>query len=336
MGTPHTQLAGLSAGPGDASDGRRHRVAVVIPCFNEESTVAEVVRQFKAELPTAEVYVFDNNSTDATVARAREACANVFFERRQGKGFVVQSMFRRVDADVYVMVDGDGTYPAQAVHDLVSPVLRGEADMVVGSRLHATSSSHFRFLNRVGNRIFLGLLNAIFGVTFTDLLSGYRAFSRRLVRGLPLTGGGFEIETELTVKALQRGFVITEVVVDLGPRPQGSLSKIRVLHDGALILTTLLSLARDYKPLTFFGCVGLALVAASLVPGVTCLRGYLESGDVAHPIQALVALALAVTGVMVGLLGLVLHTVARRFQELDASVQAFADEVRSGRDGGQA
>lgn len=312
------------------------RVAVIIPCLNEETTVGEVVRQFRAALPSAEVYVFDNNSTDATVARAREAGATVCFEHRQGKGFVVQSMFRRVDADVYLMVDGDGTYPVEAAHGLLAPVLRGEADMVVGSRLHAASASQFRLLNRAGNRVFLWILNFIFGVKLTDLLSGYRAFSRRLVRGLPLIGGGFEIETELTVKALQRRFVVTEVAVDLSPRPRGSHSKIRVLSDGFLILSTMLSLFRDYKPLTFFGGLGLLLIMAALAPAGVAAHGYLESGAVGHPVAAFVAGGLFLTGVLIGLVGLILHTVARRFQELDASLQAFADELRSRRDGGRA
>jgi len=326
--------AGRKTPPAGGTPGSGARIAVVIPCFNEEPTVAAVVRQFRAALPGAEVYVFDNNSTDATVARAREAGANVFFERRQGKGFVVQSMFRRVDADVYVMVDGDGTYPVEAVHDLLEPVLRGEADMVVGSRLHATSTSHFRLPNRIGNRLFLGLLNFIFGVKLTDLLSGYRAFSRRLVRGLPLTGGGFEIETELTMKALQRSFVISEVAVDLSRRPAGSHSKIRVLSDGVLILSTMLSLARDYKPLTFFGGAGLLVVAAGLVPGLAAARDFLAGGSVTEPVSALLAAVLVITGVLIGLVGLVLHTVARRFQELDSSLQSYADEARTRRDGG--
>jgi glycosyltransferase involved in cell wall biosynthesis len=180
-------------------------VAVLIPCYNEEQTIGEVIRQFRGALPEAEICVFDNNSSDGTAEAARRSGANVFLERRRGKGYVVQSMFRKIQADIYVIVDGDGTYPAQAVTRLMEPVLRQEADMVIGSRLATSANSHFRWLNRVGNRFFLVLLHFIFGVRLTDLLSGYRCFSRRLVRGLPLFGGGFETEAEMSRLSLDAG-----------------------------------------------------------------------------------------------------------------------------------
>ena len=210
--------------------------------------------------------MFDNNSKDQTAAEAARAGATVVRERRQGKGYVVQSMFREVDADVYVMVDGDGTYSAASVHDLIRPILTGEADMVVGSRLHAGSRSDFRPLNRLGNRLFLVLMNAIFREQLTDLLSGFRAFSRRVVKGLPLSGGGFEVETELTIKALHRGYRIVEVPIGLTARPAGSHSKIRHFRDGIVIINTIFALFRDYKPLTFFGSAGLVLTRLRLRP----------------------------------------------------------------------
>src|SRR5262245_13556385 len=193
----------------------RMKIAVLIPCFNEEATVAQVVRDFRAALPQAEIVVFDNNSTDRTADRAREAGAIVHFERRQGKGFVVLRMFHSIEADVYVMVDGDSTYPAHAVRRLIEPIVNERADMVVGSRLHAGSHSEFRLLNRLGNYFFASLFRLIFRSKLTDILSGYRAFNRRFIEDIPLFGGGFEIEAELTVKALQRGFRIEEVPVDL-------------------------------------------------------------------------------------------------------------------------
>src|SRR5215210_8235014 len=248
-------------------------VAVLVPCYNEEPTVARVVERFQAELPHARVYVFDNNSTDRTAEEARGAGAEVFNERRQGKGYVVQSMFRQVDADFYVMVDGDDTYPPEAVHALLAPVVAGEADMSVGSHLHADSRSQFKRRNRLGNRLVRSTLNFIFGVRLTDILSGYRAFSRELVKGLPLFGGGFEIETELTIKAVGRGFRLVEVPVDLVPRPDGSHSKIRFMRDGFLILNTTLALFRDYKPLTFFGATGLFLALVALAPGALAAFG---------------------------------------------------------------
>src|SRR5438270_7966681 len=222
------------------------RVAVLVPCYNEERTVGQVVRQFRAQLPDAAIYVFDNNSSDRTADCAGAAGAIVVHERRRGKGYVTRAMFRQVDADAYVMVDGDGTYPAAAVHRLLAPVLSGEADMVVGSRLHSDSHSEFKQLNAVGNRLVLRVLNLVFRVRLSDILSGYRAFNRCFVKRLPLFGGGFEIETELTIKAIARGYRIVEVPIDLAHRPSGSHSKIRIWRDGVVILNTILSLLRDY------------------------------------------------------------------------------------------
>ena len=305
------------------------RVAVLIPCYNEEVTIAGVVRKFREQLPTADIYVFDNNSADRTAAEAARVGAIVVREQRQGKGYVVRSMFRKVDADVYVLVDGDDTYPAHAVANLVAPILGGEADMVIGSRLHQGSSSQFRSVNRLGNKLFLWLLFLTFGVRITDLLSGYRAFSRRFVRGIPLFGGGFETEAEMTIKALQRGFTVVEVPIDLVPRPPGSHSKIRLVQDGLLILTMILTLLRDYKPLTFFGSLGLGLVFAGLVPGAFAVMDQLRTGALSRPGAALLALALMLGGLAMGLLGLILHTIARRFQELDLQLQTLADELHA-------
>lgn len=306
------------------------RIAVLIPCYNEAMTIATVVRKFREHAPSAAVYVFDNNSSDDTVAEATRAGAVVIREQRQGKGYVVQSMFRKVDADVYVLVDGDDTYPAHAVDTLIDGVVSGQADMVIGSRLHRGSASQFRFVNRLGNQLFLWLLLLTFGVRITDLLSGYRAFNRRFVRGIPLFGGGFETEAEMTIKALQRGFTIAEVPIDLVPRPPGSHSKIRLIQDGWLILAMILTLLRDYKPLTFFGSLGLALVLAALVPGAVAVIDPLRTGMLSRPGAALLAMALLFGGLAFGLLGLILHTIARRFQEMDLQLQTLADELRSG------
>ena len=250
----------------------RMKIAVLIPCFNEEATVAQVVREFRAALPEADIIVFDNNSTDKTVQRAMEPGASVRFERRQGKGFVVLQMFQTVDADIYVMVDGDSTYPSHAIRRLIEPILNERADMVVGSRLHAAANSEFRPVNRLGNLFFASLFQLIFKCRLTDILSGYRAFNRRFVEDMPLFGGGFEIEAELTVKALQNGFRIEEVPVNLVPRPVHSQSKIRIFHDGFVILSTILALVRDYKPLTVFGGIGLLFIVAGATPGTMVLR----------------------------------------------------------------
>ena len=199
--------------------------------------------------------------------------------------------------------------------------------MVIGSRLHQSARSDFRPLNRFGNHVFLALLNSIFGVRLTDLLSGYRAFSRRLVRGVPLFGGGFETEAELTIKALQRGFVIAEEPIDLGERPAGSHSKIRIVRDGVLILLTMLQLIRDYRSLSFFGCLGVVLFALALIPAGWVFAEFSETGMVHRLPSAVLATGLALAGALAVTVGLVLHTIARHFRELDARLLAVTDDL---------
>ena len=305
----------------------RLTIAMLIPCYNEELTIADVVQQFRAELPSADIYVFDNNSSDRTVEKAREAGALVSYERRQGKGYVVQAMFREVDADVYIMVDGDGTYPAAEVHKLIEPILRGQADMTVGSRLHGESDSQFKSLNRFGNRVFLSVLNTTFKVKITDMLSGYRAFNRRFVKSIPLFGGGFETETELTIKALERGYRIVEVPVNLTNRPEGSFSKIRIGQDGARILNMLLALFRDYKPLTFFGAVGLFLIFLGFIPGVIVIVEFFETRLVPRLPSAVLAVGLVLSGMLSITIGLILHTIVRRSQESEFQLRTLTEEL---------
>ena len=305
------------------------KIAVIIPCHNEELTIVDVVTAFRSELPTADIYVFDNNSTDRTSEFALQAGATVLQETRQGKGFVVQTMFRAVEADVYVMVDGDATYPASEVHRLLEPIVSDKADMAVGSRLHHGTKSEFRSLNRWGNRLVLNLLNSIFGVQLTDILSGYRAFNRKFVKEVPLFGGGFEIETELTIKAIARGWRIVEIPTTLTSRPEGSHSKIKFFRDGAIILNTVLALFRDYKPLTFFGSVGLLLVLIALVPETIIAVHSLRNGFVTNTLWAVFSVGLSLTGVLLIAVGLILHTIVRRFQELEHTMQVRHDDFRS-------
>ncbi len=288
------------------------RIAVLIPALNEEQTIGEVVQSFRAACPEARIIVFDNASTDATTERARAAGAEVRYEARRGKGNVVQSMFRSVDADVYVMVDGDATYPADKIRELMQPVIDGVADMVIGSRLLRASDSQFKRLNRAGNIFYATLLRRLFGVRITDLLSGYRAFSRRLVRTLPLVGGGFETEAEMTIKAVHRGFRVVEVPVSLVPRPAGSSSKIRIVQDGVLILNAIVALFRDYKPLTFFGVTALILGVAAIVALIFHFPA--------------TAGTLALFAGLTGVTGVILHTVTRHFQELETHLHRLLDD----------
>jgi len=304
-------------------------IAILIPCYNEEQTIAEVIAGFRLELPNAAIFVFDNNSTDRTAEIAAAAGVTVLRESRQGKGFVVQSMFRRVDADVFVMVDGDGTYAAAAVHQLIDPILSDDADMVVGSRLHRATRSDFKPLNRWGNRLILAILNSFFGVRLTDILSGYRAFNRKFVKSLPLFGGGFEIEAELTIKAIARGFRILEVPAPLTARPEGSHSKIRLFRDGFIILNTILALFRDYKPLTFFGIPGLLLLLVGLIPGIAIAVELLQGRVVGQPLLVVPTAGLVLCGLLLLAVGLVLHSIARRSQELEYQLEVMAEEIRS-------
>jgi Glycosyl transferase family 2 len=323
-------MSNTIANESEWSDESATVIAILIPCHNEELTIAEVVADFRKELPAAQIFVFDNNSTDRTIERASAAGAAVLRESRQGKGFVVQSMFRRIEADVYVMVDGDGTYPAGEVHRLIDPIIANEADMVVGSRLHSATRSEFRQLNRWANRLVLAILNSIFGVRLTDILSGYRAFSRNFVKGLPLFGGGFEIETELTIKAVARGMRIVEIPTTLTARPEGSHSKIKFLRDGFLILNTILALFRDYKPLTFFGSAGVVLILIALVAGILTATGIVNWGVLPRLPLELFAAGLLVCGLLSITVGLILHSIARRSQEFEYQLQMLMGELRAG------
>jgi glycosyltransferase involved in cell wall biosynthesis len=310
----------------------RHRVAVLIPCYNEELTVRQVVEDCRAALPEADIYVFDNNSKDKTAEIAKAAGAIVRFEKRQGKGFVLQRMFREIDADVYVMIDGDSTYPANEAQKLIEPVINDGADMVIGSRMMSASNSEFKRLNRFGNQLFLRTINSIFKVELTDILSGYRAFSRKFVKNIMLFAGGFDTETEMTIKALARGYQIVEIPVDLTNRPDGSSSKIRVVRDGTLILKMIFSLFRDYKPLTFFGGIGLAMMVVGLVLGAFVVYEFFETGLVLRFPTAILATGLELAGMLSVTVGLILHTIARRSLEIEHQVQALYDEMEKRRD----
>lgn len=241
------------------------KIAVLIPCLNEEMTIAKVVAEFREQLPEADIYVYDNNSNDNTIEEAYKTGAIVRKEARQGKGNVIRSMFEHVDAEIYVLVDGDGTYPADKVHELIDPIISQAADMVSGSRLHDKSESVFRRLNLFGNKFFLVILNLMFNVKMTDLLSGYRTLNRRLVKSLPLFGKGFEIETEITLKALLNNFKILEIPINLSERPIGSSSKINIPRDGLRIIGTFFSVFKNYRPFMFHSLLGGVTIFTGLI-----------------------------------------------------------------------
>ncbi|WP_447980684.1 glycosyltransferase family 2 protein [Candidatus Nitrospira bockiana] len=292
-------------------------IAVVIPCYNEEKTVGAVVAGFKAALPDAHIYVIDNNSTDWTVQEALGAGAHVIQERRQGKGNVVRSIIRRIEADGYVMVDGDLTYPAEAAPAMLKPVLSGDADMVVGDRMSNSSydSTNTRRLHGFGNRLVCFLVNHLFGTGLHDIMSGYRVMSHSFLTSLPVLSEGFEIETEMTLHALDKRFRILEVPIDYRNRPEGSVSKLRTFTDGLLVLRTIASLFKNYKPLEFF--CGLSLIAflAGLAIGIPPVMEFLELGLVYKVPSAVLAASLMVLSMLFMCCGLILDTVVRHQRE---------------------
>lgn len=292
-------------------------IAILIPCLNEEKTIAKVVSDFKTELPNAKIYVFDNNSSDRSAQFARQAGAEVVSETRKGKGMVVQAMFQKIEADIYVMVDGDDTYPASKIHLLIEPILYGRADMTIGSRIMKGSKSKFRLLNLLGNKMFQGILNIFFSTRLTDILSGYRAMNRRLIKNLPLFESGFEIEAELTIKALERRFVLQEIPVDLKPRQFGSHSKIKIVEDGIKILGTIFALFRDYKPLTFFGLISILCILLSPIPGIRFIQVLGMTNLGLGIFYGLLSLGLILAGLLFLSIGLILHTINRRFREME-------------------
>jgi glycosyltransferase involved in cell wall biosynthesis len=286
------------------------RVAIIVPCYNEALTIAALVRDFRACMPHAQIYVFDNNSTDATARVAREAGAIVRRVALQGKGSVVRRMFADVEADAYVMIDGDGTYDVAAAPQLIDRLLREELDMVVGSRV-STEQDAYRFGHRAGNTLLTGFLSAIFGRTFSDILSGYRVFSRRYVKSFAAHSSGFEIETELTVHALELHMPVAEMETVYGARPEGSVSKLNTYRDGIRILLTILRLFKSEKPLAFFS-IGFALFAlASVELAVPLFTTYLETGLVPRLPTAVLCTALMLFGVVLLACGIILDAVTR-------------------------
>jgi glycosyltransferase involved in cell wall biosynthesis len=292
-----------------ASEDRYSCVAVLIPCYNEEATVTQVVADFRNALPGAAVYVFDNNSTDRTADLAREAGAVVVRSPRQGKGHVVQHMFEHVDAETYIMIDGDGTYPAAEAQRLVEMQRSTGCDMLVGTRLSAHGDGSFRPLHYLGNRMISGVISKVFNVRVTDVLSGYRVFSRDFVKLLPLVSPGFEIETELTLQAVAKKFIIRETEIKYGERPAHSPSKLSTFKDGWKILRTIVLILKDYKPLTFFGSVAILFAILSLAAGAMPILDFIRLRAVPHFPLAILAASLSVISAIAASIGLVLHTI---------------------------
>src|SRR5947209_9494047 len=291
------------------------RIAVLVPCFNEEAAVATVVADFRKALPSAEIFVYDNNSTDRTIAVARAAGAQVRSERRQGKGHVVRRMFADIDADIYVLVDGDATYDAASAPRMIDALLSEHLDMVVGLRVDQAAAAYRRG-HRTGNRMLTSFLSSVFGQAFKDILSGYRVFSRRFVKSFPVLSDGFEIETELSVHALELALPVAEVATPYFARPEGSFSKLNTWRDGFRILGTILRLYRSEKPLRFFTAIGVFLMLVSIGLAIPIVVTYLEDGVVPRLPTAVLSTGLMIIAMLSISSGLVLDTVTRGRREM--------------------
>ena len=289
------------------------RIAVLIPCYNEEKTIAKVVEDFKKELPKAEIYVYDNNSKDRTAEIASRHGAIVQKEFRQGKGNVVRSMFRSIDADVYVMVDGDDTYPAEFVHSLMQPILDGQADMVIGDR-HSNgtyASENKRPFHNFGNHLVKDLINRMFNADLRDIMTGYRAFNRYFVKSMPIMSEGFEIETEMSLHALDKRFLLKEIPISYRDRPAGSVSKLNTVEDGIKVLRTIFLIFKDYKPLEFFSVIALLGFVMGLAAGLPVVAEYVETRYVAKVPSAILAVGFMVISMLALTCGLILHSIVK-------------------------
>src|SRR3984893_9046029 len=291
------------------------RIAVLVPCFNEEAAVATVIADFRKALPLAEIFVYDNNSTDRTSAVALEAGAQVRREGRQGKGHVVRRMFADVDADVYVLVDGDATYDAASAPRMIEMLLTDHLDMVVGFRVDQAAAAYRRG-HRTGNWLLTSFLSSVFGQVFKDILSGYRVFSRRFVKSFPVLSDGFEIETELSVHALELALPVAEIETPYYARPEGSFSKLNTWRDGFRILGTILKLYRSEKPLRFFTAIGIFLTLVSISLAIPIIVTFLEEGIVPRLPTAVLSMGLMILAVLSMSSGLVLDTVTRGRREM--------------------
>ena len=297
---------------------KKSRIAVLIPCYNESKTIAKVVADYRAALPEADIYVYDNNSKDGTDEIAREAGAIVRYEHRQGKGNVIRTMFREINADCYLMIDGDDTYPAENAREMVDMVLNDGVDMVIGDRLSSTYfTENKRPFHNTGNVLVRKLVNSIFGKgnKITDIMTGYRAFSRTFVKGFPVLSKGFEIETEMTIHALDKNLSLRSIPVEYRDRPQGSVSKLNTVSDGMKVLKTIGTLFKDYKPLPFFSILALLFLIIAMIMFIPVFVEFQKTGLVERFPTLIVAGFFAIACLLVFSVGLILDTEAKKARQ---------------------
>lgn len=288
------------------------KIAVLIPCYNEELTIGKVVDDFKRELPEADIYVYDNNSKDKTGDIAKEHGAIVVKEIRQGKGNVVRSMFRDIDADVYVMIDGDDTYPAEAARMLIQPIIDDEADMVIGDRLSngTYEKENKRAFHNLGNNLVKGLIGMLFKNEIKDIMTGYRVFNRFFVKTMPVISEGFQIETEMSIHALDKKFRLKEIPIVYRDRPEGSESKLSTFKDGFRVLKMLATLFKDYKPMMFFGICSILSLILGVISGIPVIYEFVASGYIRKLPSAVLAVGFILICIISFASGLILDTIA--------------------------
>lgn len=294
-----------------------NKIAVLIPCYNESKTIAKVVKDYKEALPEADIYVYDNNSVDETDKIAKEAGAIVRYERRQGKGNVIRSMFHQIDADCYLMIDGDDTYPAENARQMCDEVISGGADMVIGDRLSSTYfEENKRPFHNVGNVTVRYLINKLFHSNVRDIMTGYRAFSRDFVKMFPVLSKGFEIETEMTIHALDKNMLLKEIPVTYRDRPAGSVSKLNTYSDGMKVIFTIFRLFRDYKPLLFFSCISVVLLAVAAILFVPVFYEYLQTGLVPRYPTLIVSGFIVLLAMLLWACGLILEVLVKKHRQM--------------------
>ena len=295
----------------------KKKIAVLIPCYNESSTISKVVKDFKRVLPEAVVYVYDNNSTDGTDKIAKKAGAIVKYEYKQGKGNVIRSMFRQIDADCYLMIDGDDTYPKEHAREMCDLILNGKADMVIGDRLSSTYfTENKRPFHNLGNRLVRFLINKLFKNNIKDIMTGYRAFSYEFVKGFPVLSKGFEIETEMTIHAVDKNFKLVEVPVTYRDRPAGSVSKLNTYRDGFRVLKTIAILFKEYKPGFFFSILGILSLMCSLLLGVPVVIEYMNTGIVPRFPSLIVSGVFLIISLLLWITGIMLQVIAKKHKQL--------------------
>ena len=292
---------------------KKNKIAVLIPCYNEAATIKKVVNDYKKALPDADIYVFDNNSTDETVKFALSAGAIVEHEYRQGKCNVIRTLFRKIDADCYLMIDGDDTYPAEDAQAMCDLILEGKADMVVGDRLSSTYfQENKRPFHNLGNKLVRFLINKLFNNNIKDIMTGYRAFSKEFVKSFPVLSKGFEIETEMTIHAVDKNFKVVEIPVNYRDRPEGSVSKLNTYSDGLKVLRTIATLFKEYKPALFFNIFAIIFLIVGILIGIPPFVGYFKTGIVEKFPSLIFACFMVTISILLWITGIILQVIVKK------------------------